>query len=111
MKKFKTQILDEFICNLLLCVSHPQANARLIFLGMLHAGVKKTHVNNLLAAINVPFAHHKTLKRTEWEAGKGLESLARKTVEQALREEIERSSRSAYKLLNSSLTLLCYVFL
>jgi len=59
-------------------VSHPQANARLIFLGMLHAGVKKTHVNNLLAAINVPFAHHKTLKRTEWEAGKGLESLARK---------------------------------
>ena len=107
MKEFKLHIVDEFICNILWC-SHTQANARLIFLGMLHAGVGETHVNNLLAAINVPFIHHKTLKRRERESGKGLESLARKTVENALREEIEK--RSAYKLLNFSLTLLCFVF-
>lgn len=76
---------------------------------MLHASVGETNVNNLLAAINVPFVHHKTLKRREREAEKGLESLARKTVEDALREEIE--NRFAYKLLNSSLKLRCFVFL
>ena len=76
---------------------------------MLHAGVGETHVNNLLAAINVPFVHHKTLKRREREAGKGLESLAGKTMEDGLREEVEK--RFAYKLLNSSLRLRCFVFL
>lgn len=49
----------------------------------------------------------KTLKRREREAGKGLESLTRKTMEDALREEIEK--RFAYKLLNSSLRLRCFV--
>jgi len=76
---------------------------------MLHAGVGERRVNDLLAAIYVPFVHHQTLKRREWEAGKGCESLARKTVEDALREEIEK--RFAYKLLNSSLRLRCFVFL
>ena len=76
---------------------------------MLHAGVGETHVNNLLAAINVPFVYHKTLKRRELEAGKGLESLAAKTVKHTLREEIEE--RFAYILLNSSLRLSCFVFL
>ena len=66
------QIVDEFICNILLC-SHAQANyARLIFLGMLHAGVGETHVKNLLAAINVQFVHHKTLKRRKREAATAL---------------------------------------
>ena len=65
------QIVDEFICNILLC-SHAQANARLIFLGMLHAGVGETHVNNLLAAINVQFVHHKTLTRRKREAATAL---------------------------------------
>ena len=65
--------------------------------------MSERHVNNLLAAIIVPFVNHKTLKRRKREAGKGLESLARKTVEDALREEIEK--RFAYKLLNS---LLCF---
>ena len=103
------QIVDEFICNILLC-SHPQAKTQgSFFLGMLHAGVGETHVNNLLAAINVPFVHHKTLKRREREAGKGLESLARKTVEDALREEIEK--RFACKLSNSSLRLRYFVFI
>ena len=111
MKKFKTQIVNKFICNLLSCVSNTQANARLVFLEMLHASVGETHVNNLLAAINAPFVHHKTLKRRKLEAGKGLESLARETVQEALHEEIERSLRSAYNLLNSSFTLLCSVFL
>lgn len=40
------------------------------FLGMLHAGVGETHVHNLLAAINVPFVHHKDLKEKRtgsWE--------------------------------------------
>lgn len=104
----KMQIGDELKFNIL-SRSHAQANARLIFLGMLHAGVGETHVNNLLAEINVPFVLHKTLKRREREAGKELESLARKTMEDALREEIEK--RFAYKLLNSSLRLRCFVFL
>lgn len=37
---------------------------------MLHAGVGETHVHNLLAAINVPFVHHKDLKEKRtgsWE--------------------------------------------
>ena len=98
------QIVDEFICNMLSCSRKAH-----FFLGMLHAGVGETHINNLLAVINIPFVYHKTLKRKEREAGKGLESLARKTVEDALREEIKK--RFAYKLLNSSLRLRCFVFL
>lgn len=58
---------------------------------------RERRVNDLLAAIYVPFVHHQTLKRREWEAGKGWESLARKTVEDALREEIEK--RFAYKII------------
>ena len=43
---------------------------------MLHAGIGETHVNNLLTSMNVPPIHHKTLKRREREAGKGIETVA-----------------------------------
>lgn len=59
---------------------------------MLHAGVGETHINNILAAINVPVIHHKTLKRRE----RGLESVTKRTVEEALREEVNKTVRSVH---------------
>ena len=63
------------------------------FLGMLHAGIGETHINNLLAAINVPVIHHKTLKRREREAGQGIEKLSKRSFSEALNEELERSRK------------------
>ena len=58
---------------------------------MLHSGIGETHVNNFLAAINVPGIHHKTLKKREREAGQGLENVAQKAIQEALDEEIAKS--------------------
>ena len=77
------------------------ARVSIQFTGMLHAGIGETHVNNLLTAINVPEIHHKTLKRREREAGKGLEALAERTIQEALREEVEKTRK---RLVNIS----CY---
>ena len=60
---------------------------------MLHAGIGETHINNLLAAMNVPVIHHKTLKRREREAGQGIEKLSKRSFSEALNEELERSRK------------------
>ena len=60
---------------------------------MLHAGIGETHINNLLAVINVPVIHHKTLKRREREAGQGIENLSKRSFSEALNEELERSRK------------------
>ena len=60
---------------------------------MLHAGIGETHVNNLLAAINVPAIHHKTLKIREREAGQGIEKLSEKSISEVLNKELERSRK------------------
>ena len=62
------------------------------FIRMLHAGIDETctHINNLLAAVNVPVIYHKTLKRREREAGQGIEKLSERSFSEALNEELER---------------------
>ena len=57
---------------------------------MLHAGTGETHVNNLLTSMNVPPIHHKTLKRREREAGKGLETVTNRVMAKALLEEVTK---------------------
>ena len=61
----------------------------LYFSGRLHAGVGETHINNILAAINISVIHHKTLKRREREAGKGLESLTKRTVKGQMNQNFD----------------------
>ena len=58
---------------------------------MLHAGIGETHVNNLRKSMNVPPIHHKTLKRREREAGKGIETVANRLMAKALLEEITKT--------------------
>lgn len=62
------------------------------FIGLLHSGLGETHINNLLAAINVPVIHQKTLKRRERGAGRGIEKLTEKATAEALREEVDKSN-------------------
>lgn len=63
---------------------------------MLHSGLGETHINNLLAAINIPVIHQKTLKRREREAGRGIEKLTEKAIAEALREEVEKSNSDRF---------------
>ena len=56
----------------------------------MHTGLGESHINNLLAEMNVPPIHHKTLKRREREAGKGIEKFSKNTIAEALEEELER---------------------
>lgn len=58
---------------------------------MLHAGIGETHINNFLTSMNVPPIHHKTLKRREREAGKGIETVANRLMAKALLEEITKT--------------------
>lgn len=57
---------------------------------MLHLGLGETHINNLLAVINIPVIHQKTLKRREPETGRGIEKLMEKATAEALCEEVEK---------------------
>ena len=63
-----------------------------IFLGMIHAGIGETHVNNLLSTLNLPSIHHKTLKRKEIEVGKQIQDVARESCSKALFQELSAST-------------------
>ena len=58
---------------------------------MLHAGIGEPHVNNLLTSMNIPPIHHKTLKRRERKAGKGLETVVNRVMAKALLEEVTKT--------------------
>ena len=54
---------------------------------MINAGIGERKVNNLLATLNLPGIHHKSLKTREREVGKALEAHAELSCEKALEEE------------------------
>lgn len=60
--------------------------------GMLNTGIGETHLNNLLSVLNVPGISKKTLKKREREVGKNVEAIAKECCEEALQEEIKKTS-------------------
>ena len=58
-----------------------------IFIGMLHAGIGPTHVNELLSSINVPSIGESTLKAREREVGPQIEKLAKESCLKSLENE------------------------
>ena len=61
---------------------------------MIDAGIGETHVNNLLAALDIPPIHHKTLKKYERRIGGPLEKSAGDRCRRSLEEECGRSKTS-----------------
>ena len=54
-----------------------------------HAGIGPTHLNNLLAAMNICPVHPHTLCRRESEIGRSIEAVAQDSCKAAAREEME----------------------
>ena len=63
---------------------------------MLHAGIGPTHVNALLTSINLPPVGQNTLKAREREIGPAIESVAKKSCEEAI--ECERKLGASYDM-------------
>ncbi|XP_062600095.1 uncharacterized protein LOC134261710 [Saccostrea cucullata] len=55
---------------------------------MLHAGIGEQQVNNILAELNLPSIHHKTLKEREREIGCVMEDIAENSCNAAIQAEI-----------------------
>ena len=58
---------------------------------MSNSGLGETRINNLLAAVNMPIIHQKTLKRRERDAGRRIQKLTEIAIAEALREKVEKS--------------------
>jgi hypothetical protein len=61
-------------------------NSRAV-LGSLHAGIGNTHLNNLLAAMNIPGMKNKTFKSREREVGKSVEVVAQASCRESMEKE------------------------
>ncbi|CAG2238603.1 unnamed protein product [Mytilus edulis] len=59
--------------------------------GMIHAGIGETQLNNLLAAMNVHYPHHKSLKSRENEVGDIMEYQANASERKCLLDEAFQS--------------------
>ena len=53
-------------------------------LGCLHAGVRQTHINNVLSTLNAPLLNSVTFKLREREVGKAVESIAKNSCPNCL---------------------------
>lgn len=58
---------------------------------MMHSGTAFRQVNNLLRAMEVPVLDPKSMKKREAEVSEHISAVARKSCEEALNEEAERS--------------------
>ena len=56
---------------------------------MLHCGIGETHINGLLAAINIPVLSRSSIKEREREVGRVIETVAQNSSMQALQEEVD----------------------
>ena len=66
-------------------------------LGSLHAGIRNTHLNNLLSTMNIPTMNHRLFKKREREIGNVVENIARESCNLDLNIEkvmAEQSSKS-----------------
>ena len=61
---------------------------------MINAGIGETHVNNLLAAHDIPPIHHKTLKKYERRICVALEKSAGESCRRSLEEDCQGSKTS-----------------
>lgn len=55
---------------------------------MVYGGYGKTHVNTLLAALNINCVSQKTLKTRERDVGQQVGEMAEETCQKSLQEEI-----------------------
>ncbi|CAC5388280.1 unnamed protein product [Mytilus coruscus] len=58
-----------------------------VALGMIHAGIGATHVNNFLGALNVPPVNSSTIKKKEKEIGKKIFEVARESCQSNQKKE------------------------
>lgn len=63
---------------------------------MIHCGIGESHLNAIMSTINIPTINSKSLKQREREVGRGMEMVAGESVEDAMRREIEMTSKSKY---------------
>lgn len=55
---------------------------------MLHIGIGETQLNNLLTTMNLPPITKSTLRKREREVGGAIEEVTKRSVSEALQEEI-----------------------
>lgn len=60
---------------------------------MINVGIGEQQMNNILAELNIPSIHHKTLKEREREVGRAFEEVADKSCNNALLDEIICTNR------------------
>ena len=72
-------------------------------LGMIHAGVGETHLNNILSTIDIPPVSHKTLKKAEREIGRALEQTAKASCLTHLEKERQLTLNTSQPSMVSSL--------
>lgn len=63
---------------------------------MLNIGVGATHVQNFLAALNVPCLHHKAIRKLEDTMGKTVIEVAQKSCQEALDNEKAQSQSGTF---------------
>ena len=57
-------------------------------LAYINGGIGEEQINNILAVLNLPSVHHKTLKEREREIGRAFEKVAEASCNSAIQEEI-----------------------
>lgn len=57
--------------------------------GMVNGGFGETHINSILAALNIPSITQKALKKREREVGHQLNSMAEESCKKQLNKELE----------------------
>ena len=73
---------------------HTVSFIHLLLLGMDHAGIGPTHVNNFLSTLSVPPIQDKTLSSREKAIGPVTEAVAKSSCEQAAQEELDKTDPS-----------------
>ncbi|XP_077987622.1 uncharacterized protein LOC144442215 [Glandiceps talaboti] len=61
--------------------------------GMINAGIGETHVNTMFSSMSLPTMHNRTLKRKEKLAGEAITHVAKRSCQQALRDEVMSSKK------------------
>ncbi len=64
-----------------------------IHTGMIHSGIGERQLNNFLSTINLNCVDKKTLKRHENEVGQAIESMTEDSINKALDQEYELTTR------------------
>lgn len=57
--------------------------------GLIHSGIAVRQLNSLLAELNIPTAHYKTINARLKETGKMVEKIAIDSTDEALQNEIK----------------------